>query len=96
MATTVDQLRRSGPLPRVPLVVISSASPGSGLPPIFGPESQARLAEAAAAMQKKLAGLIPGSEHILVEGAGHNVHVEKPDAVLGPIRTMLARLRAAR
>jgi pimeloyl-ACP methyl ester carboxylesterase len=94
MAATVEQLRRSGPLPRVPLVVITSASRGSGLPPVFSPEGQAKLDDAAAAMQKKLVLLVPGAEQIFVEGAGHNVHLDKPEAVLVPIRAMIARLRA--
>lgn len=94
MSATVEQLRRSGPLPRVPLVVITSASRGSGLPPVFSPEGQAKLDEAAAAMQNKLVLLVPGGEQILVEGAGHNVHLDKPEAVLAPIRAMIARLRA--
>jgi pimeloyl-ACP methyl ester carboxylesterase len=96
MATTVDQLRRSGPLPLVPLIVITSSGRGSGLPAAFSPENQTRLAAAAMAMQKKLAGLLPGAEHILVEGAGHNVHVDKPEAVIAPIKAMIARLRNAR
>jgi pimeloyl-ACP methyl ester carboxylesterase len=93
MAETVEQLRRSGPLPRVPLIVITAASRGSGLPAVFSPENQAKLAEVAMAMQKKLVELVPGGEHILVEGAGHNVHLERPEAVLGPVRAMIARLR---
>ena len=94
MATTVEQVRRSGPLPRVPFVVITAASRGLGLPPVFSPEGQAKLADAAMAMQKKLADLIPGGEHILVEGVGHNVHVDKPEAVVAPVRAMIARIRA--
>jgi pimeloyl-ACP methyl ester carboxylesterase len=93
MLETVEQLRRSGPLPRVPLIVITAASRGSGLPPVFSPESQSRLNEVAMAMQKKLTALVPGGEQILVEGAGHNVHVEKPEAVLAPIRALIVRLR---
>ena len=93
MLETVEQLRQSGPLPRVPLIVITSASRGSGLPPVFSPESQSKLDEVAMAMQKKLADLVPGAEQILVEGAGHNVHLEKPEAVLGPILAMIARIR---
>jgi len=94
MAATVDQLRNSGPLPHVPLVVITAAGRGSGLPDVFSPESQARLADVALAMQKKLAALIPGGQHILVEGAGHNVHLDKPDAVSAPIKAMITRLRS--
>jgi pimeloyl-ACP methyl ester carboxylesterase len=93
MAETVEQLRQSGPLPRVPLVVITAASRGSGLPEVFSPASQAKLTEAAMAMQKKLVELIPGGEHILVEGAGHNVHLDRPEAVIGPIRAMIARVK---
>jgi pimeloyl-ACP methyl ester carboxylesterase len=93
MAETVEQLRQCGPLPRVPLVVITSASRGSGLPPVFSPEGQAKLEDVALAMQRKLVDLVPGAEHILVEGAGHNVHLEKPEAVLGPLRAMISRLR---
>jgi pimeloyl-ACP methyl ester carboxylesterase len=93
MLATVEQLRRSGPLPRVPLVVITAVSRGSGLPPVFSPESQARLNDVAMAMQKKLVDLVPGAEQILVEGAGHNVHLDKPEAVLTPILAMVARLR---
>ena len=94
MATTVEQVRRSGPLPRVPFVVITAASRGLGLPPVFSPEGQAKLADAAMAMQKKLAELIPGGQHILVEGVGHNVHVDKPEAVVAPVLAMAARIRA--
>jgi hypothetical protein len=93
MALTVEQLRKSGPLPHVPLVVITAASRGSGLPQVFSPENRARLTEAAMAMQKKLVDLIPGGEQILVDEAGHNVHLDKPEAVLDPIRSMIARVR---
>jgi len=93
MLETVEQLRQSGPLPRVPLVVITSASRGSGLPPVFSPESQSRLDDVAMAMQKKLVDLVPGAEQIHVEGAGHNIHLDKPEAVLAPILALVARLR---
>jgi len=73
-----------------------SASRGSGLPTVFSPEGLAKLDEATAAMQKKLALLVPGGEQILVEGAGHDVHLDKPEAVLAPIRAMIARLREQR
>lgn len=93
MAATVEQIRRSAPLPRVPLIVISSAHRGSGLPAVFSPENQARLNEVAMVMQKKLAELVPGAEHILIDGAGHNVHLDRPEAVLAPIRATIVRLR---
>jgi pimeloyl-ACP methyl ester carboxylesterase len=96
MAETIEQLRRSGPLPRVPLTVITADSRGSGWPAVFSPEGQAALAAVAAAMQRKLVDLVPGGEQVLVEGAGHNVHVDKPEAVLEPIRAIIGRVRAGR
>jgi pimeloyl-ACP methyl ester carboxylesterase len=93
MPATVEQLRRSGFLPQVPLVVITSASREGGLPPVFSPEGRRKLEAVAMAMQKKLVALVPGAEHIIVAGTGHNIHLDKPEAVLTPILALVARLR---
>ncbi len=93
MPVTVEQLRASGPLPAVPLVVISAASRGGGLPPVFSPAGQQAIEEVAVRMQKKLVGLAPGAEHVVVEGVGHNVHLDRPEAVIAPIVTMVKKLR---
>lgn len=93
MPMTSAQLRSSAPLPRVPLIVITSSSRGLGLPPGFSEDGQRRLIEAAMELQKRLASLIPGAEHVLVEGVGHNVHVDRPAAVLGPILRLVHTIR---
>jgi len=33
-----------------------------------------------AALSKRMAAAIPGAEHVTIPGAGHNVHLEKPEA----------------
>jgi pimeloyl-ACP methyl ester carboxylesterase len=38
-----------------------------------------------------LAAKIPGSKHVLVEGAGHSIALEKPDEVNKVIREWLGR-----
>jgi pimeloyl-ACP methyl ester carboxylesterase len=95
MAVTQEQLRASGPLPHVPLVVVTAGSRGLGLPPAFSAEGQRRLEEVAMRMQDRLVALVPGAEHIVVEGAGHNVHLDRPEAVIAPIVAMVTRLRLA-
>lgn len=44
-------------------------------------------------MQKKLLALIPGGKQIVVEGVGHNIHAEKPTALIVPVVEMITELR---
>ena len=44
-------------------------------------------------MQKKLVALIPGGKHIIVEGVGHNMHLEKPEALITPVTEMINEVR---
>jgi len=37
--------------------------------------------------------LIPGGKHIIVEGVGHNMHLEKPEAVIEPVTEMINQVR---
>jgi pimeloyl-ACP methyl ester carboxylesterase len=93
MPATVTQLRASAPLPQVPFVVITSSSRRLGLPAEFSEDGQKRLVEVALELQKRLASLVPGAEHIPVEGVGHNVHLDRPEAVLVPILRLVKTVR---
>lgn len=44
-------------------------------------------------MQKKLAALIPGGKHVIVEGMVHNIHLEKPEALIVPLIEMINEVR---
>ena len=44
-------------------------------------------------MQKKLAAMIPGGKHIIVEDIGHNIHIEKPEALITPVFEMIKKVR---
>ena len=92
MLDTIEQLRASPPLPRVPLVVLA-AKDGGGLPPVFSAQGQAKVREVSAAMQRRLAALVPGGRLIEVPGVGHNIHVEKPEAVLQPLLALVAQAK---
>lgn len=92
MLDTVEQLHAAPHLPRVPLVVLA-ATGGFGLPDVFTPEGRARLLEVNARMQRRMANLVPGAAFVEVAGTGHNIHVERPHALIDPLLAMLARAR---
>ena len=87
--TTTEQLRESGPLPEIPFVVITAGDRSRAMPPVSSEEAKAKLAELAIRLQDRLVALIPGGTHIVAEGVGHNVHVEKPEVLLDPLGEMI-------
>jgi pimeloyl-ACP methyl ester carboxylesterase len=44
-------------------------------------------------LNNKLAALIPGGKLIIVEGAGHDIHVGKPEALIAPVVEMIKEVR---
>jgi pimeloyl-ACP methyl ester carboxylesterase len=54
---------------------------------IEGDQSPPMSAKVAASLQKRL----PNIERVVVEGAGHMLPITHPDAVVGPVRALLAR-----
>jgi pimeloyl-ACP methyl ester carboxylesterase len=94
MDTSGAQVRATGPLGNIPLVVLTQdvndldRSLGE-LKMRFGSDFPPELAESIGQewlrMQKELAELSSNSTHIIVEGTGHNIPDEKPDAVVDAI-----------
>ena len=91
---TNEQLRKSGPLPNIPFVVITSGDRSKALPPIFSEQARKDLIKLGMDLQQKLVDLIPGGRHIFAEGVGHNIHVEKPEIVVEPIIEMINKIQA--
>lgn len=91
---TMEQLRSSGPLPEVPFVVITAGKRSMALPPIFSDAARERLTALGLGLQERLAALIPGGRHIVAEGVGHNVQVEKPEVLTVPLLEMIEGVRA--
>lgn len=60
---------------------------------MFSDEGKEKLATLGLELQQRLVALIPGGEHIVIEGVGHNIHIEKPDALIEPISEMIDRIR---
>jgi len=90
---TREQLRRSKPLPQIPFVVLTAAGRAKAMGPMFSDEAIEKMAEVDSALNKKLAALIPGGRLIIVEGTGHNIHMDKPDALIAPVVEMIREVR---
>ena len=91
---TREQVRNSKPLPRIPFVILTSAGRAKAMGPMFSDEAIEKMAESDFALNKKLAALIPGGRQIIVEGTGHDIHMDKPEALIAPLVEMIKELRA--
>lgn len=91
---TKEQIRKSKPLPRIPFVILTSAGRAEAMRPLFSDEAIAEIAKSDLALNEKLAALIPGGRQISVEGTGHDIHVDKPEALIAPVAEMIKEVRA--
>ncbi len=88
---SAEQVRTARVLPPVPVVVIS-ADPNR----LSGENGvSAEMRRAIGELQADLARLVPNARHIMAEGSGHMVPLDRPDVVVEAIRTVL-RASAAR
>ena len=90
---TREQLRKSDPLPRVPLVVLTCPSRAKALGSAFSTQALSAMTKKDLELMKRLAASIPGGRHILVEGTGHYIHVDKPQALIAPVVQMIKEVR---
>jgi pimeloyl-ACP methyl ester carboxylesterase len=85
---TIDQGRRSWPLPIVPTVVLTSEKP-LGAWPLESSEDMQRWLDS----HNRLVAKIPGSKHIVVPNTDH-LSILKADAVNEQILAIIAEVRA--
>ena len=90
---TIEQLKNNQRLPEIPFVVLTAGNRSQAMPPVFSEEAKAKIAKLGVELQKKVVTLIPGGKHIIVDGVGHNIHLEKPDALIGPVIDMISNAR---
>jgi pimeloyl-ACP methyl ester carboxylesterase len=93
---TMEQVKNSAPLPQVPFVVLTAGDRTKGMPPVFSEKAVKEMAELGIEMQKKLAAMIPGGKHIIVNDVGHNIHMEKPEALITPVIEMIKEVRKSK
>ena len=76
-----EQVRTSKSFGNIPLIVVTG-----GLQPFHTKESMAAWMR----LQGELANLSTIKQHIIVEDAGHAIHFDKPEVVIGTIRDILS------
>lgn len=84
---SAERVEAYGPPPLRPTVVLARQA-------IAGDDSGA-LTEQWIVAQRAFADSISGATFTRVDGAGHNVHVDRPDAVAEAIRTVIGRAQSA-
>jgi pimeloyl-ACP methyl ester carboxylesterase len=86
-----EELRAAGPLPPVPLVVLSAGAPWSGRG--AAPADWPWAAIECLGLHEHLAHLSPRGRRVTVPGSGHYIHEDRPDAVVGAIREVVEAAR---
>ncbi|MCT4353122.1 alpha/beta hydrolase [Streptomyces sp. Je 1-79] len=86
----VDAIDRGGPLPRVPLAVLSKTEPFAA-PPTMDKNLLAKLEKAWPRAQQALVGLRPQTPHLLATGSDHYVQLHDPDLTIAAIRVVADR-----
>jgi len=89
----LDEVRRGGDTPDVPLIVLTAM----GIDPFmaaFMPEPYLReMNDGKRVIYTALAESVPRGEHRVLENAGHStIHTDRPDAVVQAIRDLLDRV----
>jgi len=90
---TREQVRKSKPLPRIPFLILTCPDRAKAMGPVFSDGAVKEMAKLDMALMDGLAASIPGGRHILVEGTGHDVHVDKPEALIAPVVEMINAAR---
>jgi pimeloyl-ACP methyl ester carboxylesterase len=84
-----EEVQHAGPLPHVPVVVLSSTELRE-FPPGFSGEYMQQLWQE---LQQDLADQIPSARHIVVAQSGHYIHLDRPEVVIAAIDDLVMQQR---
>jgi pimeloyl-ACP methyl ester carboxylesterase len=93
---TREQVKKGRPLPAVPFVILTCADRARALRPMFSDEAIEEIARVDSALMDELAASVPGGRQVMIRGTGHNVHVDKPQALIAPVLEMVEAVRNER
>lgn len=85
-----EETQAAGPLPEVPLVVVTAPNATGEWPPDWDAELFDRLR---AEQQADLASGTPGGVQVLAERSGHHVPSEQPQVIIDAVQTVLESVR---
>ena len=86
---TADQIRKAGPFPAIPLIVISAAKP----PPAWLVRDE--VLQGLRENQRDLTAMSPRGKQVVAQKSGHFVQNEEPGIVIQAIREVVDRSRNA-
>jgi pimeloyl-ACP methyl ester carboxylesterase len=93
---TREQVKKSEPLPGIPFMVLAAAGRAKAMKPLFSDEAIEKMEKLDGDLNNRLAALIPGGKLIVVEGTGHNIHMDKPEVLIAPVTEMIRVVRESR
>lgn len=88
---SLEQGQVTGPLDPRPIVVLSAGT-GPSLPEVSDDVNRV-VRETWLTLHRELAALSSRSAHRVVEGAGHNLHGDRPEALVQAVRDVLSQVR---
>lgn len=86
----VAAIDRGGPLPPVPVAVLSKTEPFAA-PPTMAKDLLAKLEASWPKAQQALVALRPQTPHLLATGSDHYVQIHDPDLTIAAIRLVTGR-----
>ena len=84
-AIVINEMRNAWPLPRVPVILISSARNDESLAQGVSPEAKEKLLEA----RRQWLARVPGAREIVATRSGHDIPHDEPELVVDAIRQLL-------
>jgi pimeloyl-ACP methyl ester carboxylesterase len=90
---TREQIRKGKRLPRIPYVVLMAAGRAKAMAPLFSDKAIEQMAKLDLDLNDQLVALIPGGRQVIVEGTGHDIHVDKPEVLIAPVMEMIRVVR---
>jgi pimeloyl-ACP methyl ester carboxylesterase len=88
-----DELRRGGPTPDVPTIVLSAGAGNPAWAAFGSPELIRQALDGILELHAGIAKSVTHGEHRVLAGATHQfLHIERPDEVRGALRDLLAAL----
>jgi pimeloyl-ACP methyl ester carboxylesterase len=61
--------------------------------PLFSDKAIEQMAKLDSELNDRLVALIPGGKQVIVEGTGHDIHVDKPEVLIAPVMEMIRKVR---
>src|SRR3990172_5095962 len=86
-----EQAARTGPFGNRPVVVLTAGVALTA--PGVSPEGNAAMRRTWLELHNELAALSTNSDHRIVQGAGHYIHKDRPEAVVTAIRDVVTALQ---